>query len=119
MCGNCRARQVCEATGIPCRVHVGRSNSLSTEEQDAESHGAELVKHADVPFLTRIAPRAEADASARSWTVVPFGVDCDIHLAEVRRQVCNIPSGVRRVVIAVRAAVLIQTVPRHLMTEIA
>ena len=119
MCGNCRARQVCEATGIPCRVHVGRSNSLSAEEQDAESHGAELVKHADVPFLTRIAPRAEADAAARGWTAVPFGVDCDTHLAEVRRQVCDIPSGVRRVVIAVRAAVVIRLSLPLVITEIA
>ena len=115
----CCARQVCEATGIPCRVHVGRSNSLSTEEQDAESHGAELVKHADVPFLTRIAPRAEADAAARGWTAVPFGVDCDTHLAEVRRQVCDIPSGVRRVVIAVRAAVVIRLSLPLVITEIA
>ena len=77
------------------------------------------MKHTDVPFLTRIVPRAEADAAARGWTVVPFGVDCDTHLGEVRRQVCDIPSGVRRVVIAVCAAVLIQPSLPLVITEIA
>ena len=105
-----RLPRVAQHAGVECRIHVGRSNALSVEEQDAVAHGADLVKHADVAYLKRMLERAEKDAAARRWTFVPFGVDCETHAAEIRRQVVDIPAGCRRVVMAVGSGMAISAV---------
>lgn len=109
-----RVARVCEAVGVPCRFHVGRSQVLSDEEQDAIDHGADMIKHADVPFLRKILPRAEADAHKLGWVYVPFGVDCSTHLDEVARQVTAPPAGVKRIVVPVGSGMALAGVLRGL-----
>lgn len=105
-----RLARVCQHAGVDCRIHVGRSNVLSVEEQDAVSHDAQLVKHADVAYLQRMLERADRDAAESGWTLVPFGVDCETHAAEIRRQVVDIPADCRRVVMAVGSGMAIAAV---------
>jgi len=59
------------------------------------------VKHTDVAYLQRMLERATADAAASGWTLVPFGVECETHVAELRRQVRDLPHDCRRIVMAV------------------
>ena len=95
-----RVARVCAHVGVPCRLHVSHSKTFSTEEEDAHAHGATLVKH-NISFLEKIAPRAQADASERGWKYIPFGIECEEHLDSVRKQVRDIPAGVKRIVITV------------------
>ena len=64
------------------------------------------------PFLDKIAPRAEADASERGWKYIPFGIECETHLESVRKQVCDIPAGVKRIVITVGSGMALAGVPK-------
>jgi 1-aminocyclopropane-1-carboxylate deaminase/D-cysteine desulfhydrase-like pyridoxal-dependent ACC family enzyme len=98
-----RVARACEHVGVPCRLHISHGE-LGPEEVDALEHGATLVKH-NISHLRMFEPRAKADATSRDWLYVPFGIECESHLASVRRQVRDIPVGVKRIVLAVGSGV--------------
>ena len=85
--------------GVPFRAHCP-TGVLSPELVAAQAAGAEIVPH-KAGYNTVIVARAAKDAADRGWTCVPFGMECDAAVAENRRQVRDIPAGVKRIVIAV------------------
>jgi hypothetical protein len=94
-----RVARVAEHLGIPCRGHAAGSLKLSLEEQDAEAHGAELVKIKGTNYLSAIKARALRDAQARGWVFVPFGLECDQYFQYTKAQTANIPAEVERIVV--------------------
>ncbi len=90
---------VAEALGIPSRLHVP-AGPETPELLDARSHGAVIVSERP-GYNTVIVSRAKADAAARGWTYIPFGMECGEAVEETRAQVCGIPSEVKRIVVPV------------------
>jgi 1-aminocyclopropane-1-carboxylate deaminase/D-cysteine desulfhydrase-like pyridoxal-dependent ACC family enzyme len=95
-----RVARVAEHLGIPCRVHYASSKELSPEELDAQTHGAELVKHS-VNYLTALRSKAREDAKRRGWVFVELGVESAEFVDLSRKQVANCPPEAERVVIPV------------------
>lgn len=94
-----RVARVAEHLGIPCRGHAAGSAKLSPEEQDAESHGAELVKIKGTNYLSAVKARALRDAQERGWVFVPFGLECEEYFESTKAQTKNIPADIQRVVV--------------------
>ena len=90
--------RVGKGLGLPVRVHCP-SGARMPEMDAAEQAGAEVVEH----FAGRntvIIARAREDAAASGWTEVPFGMESPEAIEQTRRQVANIPEGVRRIVVS-------------------
>jgi 1-aminocyclopropane-1-carboxylate deaminase/D-cysteine desulfhydrase-like pyridoxal-dependent ACC family enzyme len=85
--------------GIPCRCHTPQGK-LSPEVEDAKKCGAEIIQH-KAGYNNVIIARAREDAKGLGWTHVPFGMDAEEAVNQTRRQVVNIPKGVKRIVIPV------------------
>jgi len=85
--------------GIPCRVHTPQGE-LSPEVKDAQRVGAEVVQH-KAGYNNVIIARARVDAQGRGWTEIPFGMECQEAVEQVRGQVASISDGVKRIVIPV------------------
>lgn len=90
---------IARALGVPFRAHT-TLGALSPEVLAAVAAGAEVVQH-PAGYNNVIIARARADAAARGWREVPFGMECPTAVEETRRQAANIPRGVRRVVFPV------------------
>jgi ParB/RepB/Spo0J family partition protein len=90
---------IAERLGIPCRVHTP-TGEASPEVQAAIDVGAERVTH-NPGYNTVIVARAHADAQARGWKEIPFGMECEEAITATRAQVANIPKTVSRIVIPV------------------
>jgi len=73
---------------------------MTDQLQIAASAGALLVRHRPGHNSVIIA-RARADAAARGWTYVPFGMECHEAVGLTARQTANIPDQVQRIVIPV------------------
>lgn len=84
---------------IPCRVHIP-SGSLSPEVLAAKGAGAEIVQH-KAGYNTVIVARAREDAEKSGWREIPFVMECREAVDQTAAQVCNLPSGVQRIVIPV------------------
>jgi threonine dehydratase len=65
--------QICRALGVPCRVHTP-TGKPGPEVEAAVAAGAERVEHFP-GYNTVLVKRAEDDARARGWVLVPFGMD--------------------------------------------
>lgn len=90
---------VARSLGLPCRVHTP-AGEPGPEVAAAVAVGAELVQHRP-GYNTVIVARAREDAQASGWVHVPFGMECREAVEQTRRQVANLPSEVRRVVVPV------------------
>lgn len=88
-----------KALGVPVRVHTP-TGELSPEVQDAQRKGATVVQHA-AGYNNVIIARAREDAAAAGWREIPFGMECAEAVKQTRRQVANLPSEVKRIVIPV------------------
>lgn len=85
---------------LPCRCHTA-AGPATAEMLDVKAHGGELVLHRP-GYNNVIISRAKADAEAHpEWTYIPFGMESYEAMQFTREQVCNIPVGARRIVIAV------------------
>lgn len=86
--------------GLPVRAHVPAG--LTTPQlENAEALGAELVRSRPGHNSVIIA-RARADALAREWTEVPFGMECAEAVSAAREQAEALPAGsFERIVVAV------------------
>lgn len=85
--------------GIPCRVHTP-TGELSPELLQAQACGAEVVQHKP-GYNSVIIARARADAEARGWTNIPFGMECEEAVEATAGQVCGLPTGIKRIVMPV------------------
>lgn len=85
--------------GVPCRVHTPQGE-LSPEVQMAQAAGAEVIQHR-AGYNNVIIARAREDAAERGWVEIPFGMECREAVEQTRRQVADLPEGVRRVVVPV------------------
>lgn len=85
--------------GIPFRAHVP-TGEPGPELEDARRHGADLVAHTP-GHNSVIVARARADAKARGWVEIPFGMECQAAVDATRRQVANVPADVERIVVPV------------------
>lgn len=101
--------------GVPCRVHTPQG-VLSPEVEDAKAVGADVVQHR-AGYNSVIIARARDDAAARGWTEIPFGMDCEEAVTQTRRQVKNLPEGVRRIVMPVGSAMSLSGVLHGLLDE--
>lgn len=95
-----RVARVAQALGIPCTGHVAAAKNQTTEEIDAAAHGMQLVAHRP-GYLSVVKARAKADAQARGWRYVPFGMECEAYLQATRLQVRALPAGIQRIVMPV------------------
>lgn len=85
--------------GIPCRIHTPQG-VLSKELLDAKQCGADIVQHR-AGYNTVIIARAREDAIMRKWVNIPFGMECIEAVEQTRKQVRNIPTSVKRIVVSV------------------
>lgn len=85
--------------GIPCRAHTPQGDA-SPEVRAAIAVGAERVAW-PAGYNTVIIARAQADAAARGWREIPFGMECQEAVDATRAQVASLPPGVGRIVIPV------------------
>lgn len=85
--------------GVPVRAHAP-TGELSPELIDAQRQGAEIIQHSP-GYNSVIVARARADAKARGWREIPFGMECREAVEETASQIADIPDGVKRIVVPV------------------
>jgi hypothetical protein len=95
-----RVARVAEHLGVAFRGHAAGSAKLSPIEQDAQAHGAELVKVKGTNYLSAVKARALRDAQERGWVFVPFGLECPEYFEQTKAQTSNVPDDVQRIVAA-------------------
>jgi hypothetical protein len=95
-----RIARVAEYLNIPFVGHAAGSAKLSQVEEDAQAHGAELVKVKGTNYLSAVKARALRDAQERKWVFVPFGLECTEYFELTKIQTRNIPSETQRIVAA-------------------
>ncbi len=84
---------------IPCRIHTP-TGQLSPELIDAREYGAEIIQH-KAGYNNVIIARAREDAINRGWINIPFGMECQEAVEQTRKQVKNISSEIKRIVVTV------------------
>lgn len=96
---------IAKKLGIPCHVHVAKANELTRELEHVKELGARLFQYkAGYNSLIRYKAREEAKEMARKdpkWKEIPFGMECEEAINQTKRQVANIPEGVKRIVVPV------------------
>jgi 1-aminocyclopropane-1-carboxylate deaminase/D-cysteine desulfhydrase-like pyridoxal-dependent ACC family enzyme len=85
--------------GVPCRCHTP-AGELTPVLKDAKEGGAEIVQHRP-GYNSVIIARAEADAKARRWTNIPFGMECQEAVRQTMTQVRSIPPETKQIVVSV------------------
>lgn len=90
---------IAAALGVPCRVHTPEG-VLSPEVEMARDMGAEIRQHR-AGYNNVINARARQDARMTGWTEIPFGMKCREAVRQTQKQVANIPSDTKRIVIPV------------------
>lgn len=91
--------EVARELGLKARLHVP-SGELTSELLIARQLGGEIVQHSPGRNSVIVA-RAREDAKERGWKEIPFGMECQEAIEQTRKQVANIPKGVKRLVITV------------------
>lgn len=91
--------QIAKSLGIPCRVHLPEGE-LSPEVQLAKDAGAEIRQHR-AGYNSVIISRAKADAEKMGWREIPFGMECTEAVFQTMRQVANVPTDAKRLVVPV------------------
>lgn len=87
---------VARELGVPCRVHTPQG-ALGPVVLWAQSVGAEVVQHR-AGYNSVIVKRANDDAAASGWTLIPFGMECPEAVTLTARQTANLPPEGRLVV---------------------
>lgn len=105
--------QIAKRLGVPCRVHTPQGE-LSPEVQAAADAGAEVVQH-PAGYNNVIIKRANDDAAERGWTCIPFGMECAEAIWQTQNQVCEIPDGVKRIVVPVGSGMSMAGILQGLM----
>lgn len=90
--------QVAKHLGVPASAHLPKGELAPNVKETA--HLIEIIQHT-AGYNNTIKKRARDDAEARGWTEVPFGMECPVAIDCTKRQVRNIPDGVKRIVIPV------------------
>jgi 1-aminocyclopropane-1-carboxylate deaminase/D-cysteine desulfhydrase-like pyridoxal-dependent ACC family enzyme len=90
---------VAKALGIPARAHTPNGD-LSSEVEEAQAAGAEIIQH-KAGYNNVIIARAREDAAERGWREIPFGMECEEAVKQTSGQVQDIPAGVKRIVMPV------------------
>lgn len=84
---------------LSCRVHTS-AGAKTAELKLAQSLGAEIIAHKP-GYNSVIVKRAADDAAATGQTAIPFGMECRQAIELTSRQMANLPSNVRRIVVPV------------------
>lgn len=93
-----RGALVARALGVPARIHTGHGRD-TPEIATCRAAGATVLQ-AKPARLTVIRARFRDDVDAHpGWASFPFGMDSEVYLRQVARQVENVPAGVSRVVV--------------------
>lgn len=90
---------IAQRLGVPCRVHTP-TGAVTPEMESAADAGAEVVQHRP-GHNSVIISRARKDAKARGWREIPFGMECQEAVEQTRKQVANLPKGIKRLVVSV------------------
>lgn len=104
---------IAKRLGVPCRVHVPQGE-LSPEVVAARNAGATVMQH-KAGYNNVIVARAKEDAKNTGWREIPFGMDCQEAVQQTRRQVQNIPDGVKRIVMPVGSSMSLSGVLHGLL----
>jgi 1-aminocyclopropane-1-carboxylate deaminase/D-cysteine desulfhydrase-like pyridoxal-dependent ACC family enzyme len=91
--------QIAKYKRIPCHIHTPKG-TLGAEIQAAVEAGAKLFQW-DFGYTSVLRARAAADALAMGWKEVPFGMECAESIEQVREQVFDLPTSIKRIVICV------------------
>lgn len=91
--------QIAKHLGIPCHIHTA-NGELGPEVKLAVKAGAKIHQW-DMGYSNVLACRARNHARALGFTEIPFGMECHESISQTRKQVRNIPKGVKRVVVCV------------------
>lgn len=91
--------QMAKLLKIPCRAHCP-TGQLTPELIMAKEAGAEIVQHRP-GHNSVIIKRARDDANERGWKNIHFGMECEEAITQTRKQVKNLPTDAKRLVIAV------------------
>jgi 1-aminocyclopropane-1-carboxylate deaminase/D-cysteine desulfhydrase-like pyridoxal-dependent ACC family enzyme/DNA modification methylase len=91
--------QISRKLKIPCRLHVPKGE-LSPELLMAKEAGAEIIQH-EAGYNNVIISRAKSDAKKTGWKEIPFGMECVEAVNFTAKQVANIPSDAKRIVVPV------------------
>ena len=94
-----RVAQVAKFLGIPCRIHTA-TGELDGAMLEAQGAGAEIVQHSP-GYLSVLKKRASSDARSRKYKLIKFAAECKANIDLTRKQVENIPSDVKRIVVPV------------------
>lgn len=100
---------------IPARLHMP-TGPVTAEMRYARRMGAEIVQHRPGHNSVIIA-RARADAFARGWVDIPFGMEHGWAITLTARQAGNVPLEVKRVVVPVGSGMTLAGVARGLYAE--
>lgn len=90
--------QVAKFLGVPAAAHLPKGELSPCVKETAKD--IEIIQH-KAGYNNVIVKRARDDAAARGWREVPFGMECDLAVACTRKQVGNIPEGVKRIIMPV------------------
>ena len=90
---------IARARGLACHIHTTRGE-LTPELISAKSMGAIIHQHKP-GYNSVIIKRAKEDAIMNDYTEIPFGMECTEAIKQTARQIENIPSEAKRIVIPV------------------
>jgi|SRR5580765_1996789 len=91
--------QIAKHLKVPCHVHTA-NGELGPEVKLAVKAGA-IIHQWDMGYSNVLACRARNHAKELGYTEIPFGMECQESISQTRRQVKNLPKGMRRVVVCV------------------
>jgi len=90
---------IAKELNIPCQIHMPWGE-YSPEMEYVKNLGAEIIQHKP-GYNNILTSHAHKNAKKLGWTEIPFGMECDEAINQTRKQVKNIPGGVKRIVIPV------------------
>jgi 1-aminocyclopropane-1-carboxylate deaminase/D-cysteine desulfhydrase-like pyridoxal-dependent ACC family enzyme len=90
---------IAHVRGLACHIHTTKGE-LTPELNAAIVAGAHVYQHKP-GYNSVIVKRAKDDARDNDFTLIPFGMECRMAVEQTARQVKNMPSQARRLVIPV------------------
>lgn len=90
---------IAKELNIPFYAHCP-TGELGEELELAKAKGAVIIQH-KAGYNSVIKARAREHAETLGFKEIPFGMVCDMAIEETRKQVVQIPDGVKRIVICV------------------
>ena len=90
---------IARARGLACHIHTTKGE-LTPELNAAIAGGAHVYQHKP-GYNSVIVKRARDDAIKNDYTEIPFGMECTEAIKQTAKQVENMPSEAKRIVVPV------------------